>query len=624
MADEPAERLASMEEALVAISVVARQVAAAAKAKPETNGLTDSAVRKKEKWKQPAESLPKTALPATSALAENQIPPIVVANGEQSMAAAEPPPPFVIKTRERIGIKPRGRMPKVPSARGALENTDSTWLTNSAHTSLVLAGAIGGGGVLVLGLGVALVCVLAFGRSDRPLVEANKPAAAVVVENAVLGKPVAAESNPAAAAAETNPEEAAATPVQADAPAIAGELPASPVGEAKSPESSAPIAGNSARKETPTEAKAIMPVVTPLPTTPEPRPAPTPLSATTAPKQESGADPFKGFAKAVSLPPLPDEDEAMPPTALGPCKVDDKTMVALALLGGETAIRATRQKFELQPKGDKHRDWDVVVAGGGSPIAIAALSAKDGGLMFQWKEDGVQQAALAKQLCNCALALGTSRQIVVLREAAFGAPLVVEIEKPGAAVKWNIGDLPMAKQVFIDVTRTDGFKRLRQDPKGPISVGDTVIVGTGPAEKSIPLLLKLTTSSTANTIDVRLQPIVKLEGWSEGRPYRRKDLLALQQQSSQELTRLTAELRKSKDSRPRTDPEKEAKDATIKRLANELAAVNTVLDQLRFVIDFMGSTESDAKIHFRVYSHAGDTKIDLLKTENDLQTENTK
>jgi hypothetical protein len=204
---------------------------------------------------------------------------------------------------------------------------------------------------------------------------------------------------------------------------------------------------------------------------------------------------------------------------------------------------------------------------------------------------------------------------VALREVVMGAPLVVEIEKPGAAVKWSIGDLPVAKQVFIEVNRTEGFDRLRRDPKGPVSVGDSVVVGTGPDERSIPLLLKLTTSSTANTIDVRLQPTVKLEGWLEPRSYRRKELMALQQQSEQELPRLNAEMKKSKDSRPRTDPEKAAKEATIRRLANELAAVNTLIDQIRFVLDFMASAGSEGKIHFRVHCQAGDAKIDLLRTE---------
>jgi hypothetical protein len=220
-------------------------------------------------------------------------------------------------------------------------------------------------------------------------------------------------------------------------------------------------------------------------------------------------------------------------------------------------------------------------------------------------------------LINCALALGDSKQTIALRTPQKGQPLVFDIEKPSAAVKWSLNSLPLAKQIFLEVTRTEGFPKLRQEPKGPTNVGDTVTIATGPAEKSIPLFIKLSTSSAAGAVDVRSQVAVKVESAGETRPYRRKDLTAMQLQYQQELVRLRSELRKAKDSRPRVDAEKEAREATITRLANEETALNTTLDQLRFILEFAGTTEGAAKIHFRVYFLAGDAKIDLLKTDDD-------
>jgi hypothetical protein len=55
-------------------------------------------------------------------------------------------------------------------------------------------------------------------------------------------------------------------------------------------------------------------------------------------------------------------------------------------------------------------------------------------------------------------------------------PLVIDIEKPSASVKWTVNNLPLAKQIFLEVTRTEGFPKLRQDPKGPTTVGDTVTI----------------------------------------------------------------------------------------------------------------------------------------------------
>jgi hypothetical protein len=108
--------------------------------------------------------------------------------------------------------------------------------------------------------------------------------------------------------------------------------------------------------------------------------------------------------------------------------------------------------------------------------------------------------------------------------------------------------------------------------------------------------------------------MVKLEGWTEPRPYKRKDLISLQPAANQELARTTGELKKVKDSRPGTDAGRELRKMSMERLENELLSAATFGEQLKYILDFMTSTDGEAKIHFRVYSQLGDTKIDLLTT----------
>jgi hypothetical protein len=205
-----------------------------------------------------------------------------------------------------------------------------------------------------------------------------------------------------------------------------------------------------------------------------------------------------------------------------------------------------------------------------------------------------------------------------------GPPLVFDIEKPNASAKWSVGNLPVAKQVFIEVIGTGGFKRIRTEPRTAVNVGEAIIVTSGSSDKSAPLLLKLATSGTAGTIDVKLQSSVKLDGSNDARAYRRKDIVNLQAQKSQELDQRTRELNTAKRSNPQREEEKEVKEATIARLSKELVTLNTVLDQLRYVLDFANATEGQAKISFRVYCLAGDTKIDLLKTGDDAPPEKAK
>ncbi len=589
---------------------------------------------------QPAVTQPATAQPPVAQAVEvAPAPPVFMPGAE----AAKTPPaePFVIQTRGRIGKAPRKTVKGEPEEQRSEPKGDKK-RGDTIYTPLVLAGAIGGGGVLVLGLGIAVICVLTLRNAGRPLVdsaEAPTTTQVVAMNDAGGATPAENEANPEAPA-DVNPEVTVAAPAEADAPVkkvTAKSEPEPKPTEKKEPASSAPAAGSAAGKAPATEPAAAESKTSPAPETKaEPAPIaaePKPAAPEAKPAAKPAAkpkttDPFAGFAKAVALPELPDMPDAssaatLSPIELGPCAADEKAKLTINLLGGDTAIRAPKQKLELQPKTDSGREWNFVLSGGAAPINVATLAAQNGKLMFQWTEDGVKQAALAKQLCNCALALGEKRQIAALRTAERGAPLPVDIDKAGASVKWNIGDLPLAKQVYIEATRAEGFKVLRQEPKNPANVGDALFVHTG--EKTAPLILKLATSSTANAVEVRLQPTVRLEGWPEARPYRRKELVNLQQQQGQDLTILTKEHSTLKSKSIRLDsPEYKVKEATLERMSKELVALNTVLDQLRFILDFSGATDIPPKIHFRVYCLAGDAKIDLLRTEDEPPPEKRK
>jgi serine/threonine protein kinase len=653
MAENPQERPASMEKVLAELGALSQQLAVAAKAKADEKMLPDAASLKDaprdEKWKKKgadAAQKEKDKKPTAGPVVEEVAAPAVLIPTPEAPAVQPPPAePFVIKTRGRIG-KSQRKASKGQEGDQAAEKKDEKEPRGPIYTPLVLAGAIGGGGVLVLGLGIAVICALTVLRGGAPLIEAPQTTAVVAVQDAPAATPAVTESNPEApAVVDANPElvvEASAdADVAVEKPPTAGpKAQTAAGGESKAAESSAPAAGSSASKAPMSELAVAEPKASPAPekmveaapAAPEPKaqaPEPRPVAAKPAAKPQA-ADPFAGFAKAVSLPELPESPDAPSttvhsPVALGPCTGDEKAKLTIGLLGGDTAVRAPKQRFELLSKGEGGREWNFVLTGGATPINIATLIAQNGRLMFQWTEDGVKQASVAKQLSNCALALGAKRQAAALRTAEQGAPLAVDIDKAGASVKWNIGDLPLAKQVFVEVTRAEGFKVYRQEPKGPVSAGDQVQVATGSSDKSAPpLFLKLSTSATANAVEIKMQTSIKLEGGGEARPYRRKDLLALQQQKGQELSQMTDELTTVKRSNPQRDPEKKVKEATIARMSNELLTLNTTLDQLRYVVDFSGVTDGQAKLHFRVYCLAGDAKVDLLRTEDEMPLENAK
>ena len=110
---------------------------------------------------------------------------------------------------------------------------------------------------------------------------------------------------------------------------------------------------------------------------------------------------------------------------------------------------------------------------------------------------------------------------------------------------------------------------------------------------------------------------MKLEGWPEPRVYRRKDLLALELESMLLLTQTKNEYDTTKAKRPSLQSEKDAQRATVDRLARELTSLNTRIDQLHYVLEFSAKTEGTAKIHFRSYFLAGETKVELLRTDDE-------
>jgi hypothetical protein len=565
--------------------------------------------------------------------------PVVISEEPQAVTEPSPIGAFSIKTRGRGGKKPAAKAAAKSDAQSTAESESSTASANKTYTPLILAGAIGGGGVLLLGLIIAVVCLFAFGRGRTPVAQKDAAKVAATANNGATLGTAESESNPQVSAEEKNPEVNAAT-------AAAPDDKSSPPADVSS---SAPAAGSSTRTETPAPAEAKAAESTPTSETkpepkakPEPKPEPPPEPKPAAKPEAKPAakpapakatpkpEPFKGFAKAVLLPELPETAGGQPmtgaldPLPLGTCKLDEQTALAIVLHVGDTPVRGSKQKFDLQPKAGTAREWDVTLSGAGTPAVIANLSVKDNNLQFQWTDEAVKQAPAARQLCNCALDLtaGAAQHNVALRTPELGAPLVVEIDKANPGVKWPLADVPAPKQVYIQVTRVEEIRKYRQDPKLPVSIGDSLQIWAGEDEKSLPLGLNLVSSTTARGVEIKLQPQVKFESGQKSSLYRRKDIVAMQTQVAQELPLMQQQLEQAKRDRPSTNPAKAAIETQLindrkAKLTVDLEKRDALLKQLTFITSFAENFQGAARIHFRVYCQAGPTQIDLLMTEEE-------
>jgi serine/threonine protein kinase len=613
-----------------------------------------------------AESSPAVKKPPMArSLDDEGVPPIIVSDEPRPVIDPEPIGQIVIKTKGRAGKKPAAKpvskaeeeaasetIAEEPAARPAAAKADAppppaaqpkekpAAKDGAASTPLLLAGAIGGGGVLALGLLIAVIWYVAFGRSSKTVATAPPAkSAAPAAENA--GPVADAESNPISPASEQNPVPAMLVEdAQRQAAAASdSKLAALPGGEPATAPASPPTAAPAAAKEAarpeataepkaadasgskPDAAKPAVPKPAEAP--PKKKSVPKPAAPKPAAKAAPKIEPFKGFEVAVDLPPLPETagqspGEALTAIELGPCRLDDKAPLLVVLHGGETAIRTPRQKFELQGK-PGGRAWDVLMSSGDSPAVVATIAAQEQKLMFQWTGEALKQAPTAQQLANCALELTSDkhRHVAALRLPVLGEPLVVEIDKAGDNAKWLMGNLPSLKSTFLEVTRAEGFKPVKQEPKEPVNPGTTILVWVGPKDKPPPLALKLTSTANLRGVTVNMQPQVKLEGVTDLKPYRRKEVLPLQPQAARDLEILRNQLEAAKRKRPSTVADKAVLEGTKTNLTTQVDSRAILLDQLAFLADFTESTAGNARLHFRVYHQASDNvQVDLLITEN--------
>jgi hypothetical protein len=562
--------------------------------------------------------------------------PIVLA-GQAPSPKVDSAAPFAIQ----VGARERAKPPVAPAAVAppATASADTRPASAASPASksklpLILAGAIGGGLLLVVGLGVAVYVVANWGKGEKQQLVAQADAVPTASEAP------AGEANP-----ETNPE---ANPEVNPEPAPdAAPPPSAPVTpEPATPAASALPAVQQLPGAAPTDAPppmgtpfgaapAVPSAATDAPVNPalpdaaasdtaptEPAPAEAEAAPEPAKPEESRAgNPFQGFAAAVELPPLTstvaEPAEPLSPVALGPCVVDEKALVIIHLQGGSGAVRGGKQTFELKEAsgGTSLREWEISLLSGDTGVVVARLEAKDGQLWFQWQRAAPEQTSAALlQNCGLSMSAGADHHKVALRKPVIGEPLAVNYEKPGA-VRWTIESLPDPKSIMIEIGRLEGDFQAHKFDKQPLEGSDTGGVWVGTTEESLVLGLKLTTSLTARGIEVKSTPQIKTTGMKRPTPLNLRDLTSEEKKVAFRREQLTVQV----NSLPKQ--KNEAVDRQRNLMNVEIEKVNAYGDQLTQLASLVENLNGKAKIHFRVFYQTEDGEIDLLTTDEGAATE---
>lgn len=551
--------------------------------------------------------------------------PIVLA-GQTVLPQVDPAAPFSIKVAAREKAQPPVAAAAPPAtASAAPQPAPATSPAGSpSRLPLILAGAMGGGLLLLVGLGVVvyLVANRSGDKKQQQLVaQADTGSRPAAKTPAVEANPEAnPESNP-----ESNPE---VNPEPAPAPAA-------PTATDSSPPEGAALPAVQQLPGAAEPSAAPMPTATPFGAAPvapptadnaaEPAPVePAPAEAEAPPDPPANPDrpqvnPFQGFASAVELPPLTstlaEPAEPLSPVALGPCVIDEKALVIIHLLGGTGAIRGGKQTFELKEAsgGTSLREWEISLLTGETGVVVARLEAKDGQLWFQWQRAAPEHVSAAL-LRNCALSMsaGADQHKAALRKPVVGAPLAVNYEKPGA-VRWTIESLPDPKSIMIEIGRLEGDFQASKFDKQPLEGSDTGGVWAGTTEDALILGLKLTTSLTARGIEVKTAPQLKTSVMKRPAPLNLREMASEEKKVALRRDQLTIQI----NSLP--NQKNEAVDRQRNLLNVEIDKVNAYGDQLTQLTSLVENLHGKAKIHFRVYYQTDDGEIDLLTTDQEAE-----
>ncbi|NLY03135.1 MAG: protein kinase [Rhodopirellula sp.] len=268
---------------------------------------------------------------------------------------------------------------------------------------------------------------------------------------------MASASKPETAAPEPKPPVAAEKPAAKPSETAPKEKPAEKKPE--TPKAAEKPAEKPPAEEKPKESKP-----------PEVKPA---EKAPPAPPKK--ADPLANLATVVDLPLIGEQDNAKEPFELGKIQTAADVPWQVALVGGESAIKKSRQYLLEAKEADPAKaSWSVKlqtsITGSAPQVEDVAKLWRDGqSLMFQWA-DGIA-AGEANYLRNCLLQIGAeggSRMVTLLSPLAV-EPVPLDLERGSAKAGYPIKWLPEGEALKVEITGVEGPKDYRLDPAGPFA-----------------------------------------------------------------------------------------------------------------------------------------------------------
>jgi hypothetical protein len=341
---------------------------------------------------------------------------------------------------------------------------------------------------------------------------------------------------------------------------------------------------------------------------------PPPKEPKPEPKEPQDVDPLGELAEIVDLPEFdakPASDEAPAgPFALGKIHSEPDVDWQLYLLGGDTALRRSRQFVLRQQQQDPAKaSWLVeleTATTGGDPARedVARIWRDQDALMFQWAEDATTSA---NYLRNCMLQVrveGKSKY-VKLTSPKPAEPIPVDLERGIQSATIPVKWLPDAGSLRVHITKVEGREGYLVDPEGAAQPKK-------PFEISFPRTDRHgnTTDKAALRLTFTPRPAAMLAKLQliEPPPTAFRELKGQAAIVRNQLENLRDQLQKQlnpqdKDKAPR---------------GNQRSLLSAQIDEIEkrmWYVDFYIEVHGNAKVHFRILAEVEEHQVIFASTE---------
>ena len=508
---------------------------------------------------------------------------------------------------------------------------------------LIIGGSVGGG-VVVVGIIVAVLFLFVFNGSDEPEVASAEGAPAAAAEtnedstnnSSAINLDDALDFNDGAPDEDTSddtidavPEEPADPDAENKEPAPAEEKPSEPVDgdggtTGEDPKETEPPETTDVETKKPNE-NPDEPAKTPeddpnaKPPTeekPEPKPEPSPPKK---PEPKKTADPFKGFAKSLELPAIGDSG-AGEPTEIGKIKNQPTDLIFIRLNGGQSAYKEGSE-FYLRNgnSGTAERDWEFQLEGakGGGETTVALLSLQEEKLMFNWTEAAATQPA-ASYLKNCSLTMDLDQDShdVLLRQPIDSKPISISLDKAIPSAKLSLDSPPNPEQLLVEFISIEGLPKYSLDPPQPISAqGGSQWIRFGETINDQVLSIQVESKLT-RVLELKFTPYIKLPNQAKPQKFNKAILSKIKKELVGTLQVINFRLNqlKAADAQIKDRKQKQGLAAQISLGEQELQKTTLASQQFTKLEALVGNA-SAGTIQYRVFYDTGTTQIELMRSK---------